>query len=101
MNIFGKWQIHDILTFDEKQNERHITADEIRAMEDNEENADYKAMLNMVIVVSPETMNTYICTASQSRSGRVLRRTESGNSGAYRCLLHRIHLCLHHHRRRR
>ena len=60
MNIFGKWQIHDILTFDEKQNERHITADEIRAMEENEENADYKAMLNMVIVVSPETMNTYI-----------------------------------------
>lgn len=60
MNIFGKWKIHDIYTLDENQSERHITADEIRAMEDTEENADYKAMLNMVIVVSPETMNTYV-----------------------------------------
>lgn len=60
MNIFGKWLVHDVITFDEGQKVKHITADEINAMDDTEENADYKAMLNMVVVVTPETMNTYL-----------------------------------------
>lgn len=60
MNIFGKWLVHDVIAFDEDQKVKHITADEINAMDDTEENADYKAMLNMVIVITPETMNTYL-----------------------------------------
>lgn len=60
MNIFGKWLVYDVITFDDSQKVKHITADEINAMDDTEENADYKAMLNMVVVVTPETMNTYL-----------------------------------------
>ncbi len=60
MNIFGKWLVHDVITFDVDQKVKHITVDEIKAMDDTEENTDYKAMLNMVIVVTPETMNTYL-----------------------------------------
>lgn len=60
MNIFGKWLVHDVIIFDEDQEVKHITVDEIKAMDDTEENADYKAMLNMVIVISLETMNTYL-----------------------------------------
>jgi len=60
MNIFGKWLVHDVITFDEDGQEKHITADEINAMDDSEENADFKAMLNMVIVVSADAMNTYL-----------------------------------------
>lgn len=60
MNIFGKWLVHDVIIFDEDQEVKHITVDEIKAMDDTEENADYKAMLNMVIVITPETMNTYL-----------------------------------------
>ena len=65
MNIFGKWLVHDVITFDEDQKVKHITVDEINAMDDTEENADYKAMLNMVIVITPETMNTYLSISEE------------------------------------
>ena len=59
MEFEGNWKIKSVMSFDDDGNVKWLSAEDIREMDDSEENEDYKNILRMNIIIEPTVIKTY------------------------------------------